>query len=95
MPKSRTRKKPQQAQARRTQAQQKDAHKRALSPRAYKTRRILGWSLVVVAVTVGVSHFLAHLGVWSFASPGVMDLAAGYPMAVFLGVAGAIVLSKT
>jgi hypothetical protein len=32
--------------------------------------------------------------VWGFASQGVMDLVAGYPMAGLLGVTGAIVLSK-
>ena len=95
MPKSRTRNKQQQSRARRTQAEQEASRKRSLSPSARKTRRVVGWALVVAAVVVGVSHFLAHLEVWSFASPGVMDLTAGYPLAAALGVAGAIVLSKT
>jgi hypothetical protein len=43
---------------------------------------------------VGASHWLAHIQVWRFASQGVMDVVAGYPMAVALGVVGAIVLSK-
>jgi len=47
-----------------------------------------------LAVVVGVSHLLTHLGVWGFAKQGVMDLVAGYPMAMVLGVTGAIVLSK-
>ena len=45
-------------------------------------------------VAVGVSHWLAHLGLWRFASDGVMDLTAGYPTAALLVVVGAIVLSK-
>ncbi len=62
--------------------------------RRYRWYRTAGWSLVAAGVLIGVSHWFAHLGTWSFASSGVMDLVAGYPMAGLLGVAGAIVLSK-
>ena len=96
MPESRSRKKGREAHARQTQASQKEAEaKRQISLRAYRARRMAGWTFVALAVVVGVSHWLAHLGVWSFASLGVMDLVAGYPLALLLGVAGAIVLSKT
>ena len=50
--------------------------------------------MVVLAVVVGVSHWLSHIGVWQFGSPGVMDLAAGYPLAAALGIGGSIVLTK-
>jgi hypothetical protein len=50
---------------------------------------------VVLGVSVGASHWLTHIQVWGFASQGVMDLIAGYPMSAALGVGGAIVLSKT
>ena len=56
MPRSRTRKKQQQIRARRTQAQQRGSDKQKLSPRAYRTQRILGWSLVVASLIVGVSQ---------------------------------------
>jgi hypothetical protein len=62
--------------------------------RAKRRERMLGWSLVGVAVVVGVSHLLTHVGVWGFASQGVMDLVAGYPMAALLGITGAIVLGR-
>ena len=57
-------------------------------------RRIGGWSLIGVGVAVGASHWLSHLGLWRFASEGVMDLTAGYPTAALLVVVGSIVLSK-
>ncbi len=96
MPKSRKRqaRKP-SARARATQGAQRAASKSpTLTLGQYRRRRALGWGLVWLAVVVGVSHLLTHLGVWGFAKQGVMDLVAGYPMAVVLGIAGAIVLSK-
>lgn len=81
--------------ARETQAaQQKASQRKQLTVAQYRLRRILGWSLVGLGVVVGVSHWLAHIQVWRFASPGVMDLVAGYPVAVILGIAGSIVLTK-
>ncbi|MGH2635130.1 MAG: hypothetical protein ACRDHU_03170 [Actinomycetota bacterium] len=50
--------------------------------------------LVGLAIVVGVSHWLTHLGAWDFASQGIEDLVAGYPMAALLGIGGAIVLSR-
>jgi len=43
---------------------------------------------------VGVSHWFTHLGFWDFASQGIEDLAAGYPMAALLAIGGAVVLSR-
>ena len=84
-----------EAQARETQAAQQRAHDRKqITLRAYRFRRVTGWGLVALGIVVGVSHWLSHIGLWGFASQGVMDLAAGYPMAVLLGIAGAIVLSR-
>ncbi len=82
------------ARARETQAAQREAESKKMSPAAYRRRRILGWTLVVLAIVVGVTHLMEHLGMFEFASPGVEDLAAGYPLAGVLGIAGAIVLSK-
>jgi hypothetical protein len=81
--------------SRTTRAQQREAEgRRQLTLRQYQVRRFGGWTLVGLGVAIGVSHWLAHLGLWGFASPGVMDLTVGYPTAVLLAVAGSIVLSK-
>jgi hypothetical protein len=94
-PPPKRRNKTRDAQARETQtAQQKAASVKKLSPAAFMRRRILGWSLVGLAVLVGVSHLVEHLGFFSFASQGVEDLLAGYPMAFLLGIIGVIILSK-
>lgn len=83
------------SRARETQAAQREAGaRRQTTLRRYRFLRAAGWSLVGVAVATGVSHWLSHLQLWSFASQGVMDLVAGYPMALLLGIAGSIVLSK-
>jgi len=50
--------------------------------------------LVGLGVVVGVSHWLTHLAAWDFASQGIEDLVAGYPMALLLGIGGAVVLSR-
>lgn len=95
MPRSRQRTKTRSPQARKTQTEQQRAEERKqITLKQYRFRRLLGWSLVGLAVVIGVSHWLAHLGVWGFASPGVMDLVAGYPVAAALGVLGAIILTK-
>ncbi len=83
-----------EALARETQAAQRLAEKKKLTLAGYRRRRIFGWTLVSLAIVVGVTHWMEHLGFFSFASSGVEDLVAGYPMAVLLGVAGTIVLSK-
>ena len=85
-----------EARARETQAAQRRAEqRRQLSLRAYRARRAFGWGLVGLAIVVGVSHWLEHLGAFSIASQPVEDLVAGYPTAGLLGIAGAIVLSRT
>lgn len=92
---AKSRDKRREARAKETQAAQRHAAKKhEVSLRAYRLRRTIGWSLVVLAVLLGVSHWLEHLQVFSIASPGVQDLFFGYPMAGFLGIAGAIVLSR-
>ncbi len=82
------------ARARQTQVEQKKAEERKLSPAAYRRRRVFGRTLVVVAIIVGVTHLMEHMMIIKFASPGVEDLVAGFPMAGILGVAGAIILAK-
>jgi hypothetical protein len=95
MPKPRKRKGTVSSRARATRSQQDRADsRRQLSMAAYRWRRGAGWGLVGLAIIVGVSHWLAHLGAWSFASPAVMDLVAGYPTAAIFGVGGIIVLSR-
>lgn len=102
MPKTKERRRPapkqrnrrREALAHETQVAQRRAEKKKLTLAGYRRRRIFGWTLVSLAIVVGVTHWMEHLGLFSFASSGVEDLVAGYPMAVLLGVAGAIVLSK-
>ncbi len=94
MAKSKRRRK-ESPEARATRAQQQQAEgRRQLTVRHYQMRRLGGWSLIWVGVAVGVSHWLTHLGLWRFASDGVMDLTAGYPTAALLVVVGSIALSK-
>jgi len=83
-----------EARARQTLRAQERAASRQVSPRADRARRTIGWVLVGLGVAVGVSHWLTHLGAWDFASQGIEDLVAGYPMAAVLGIGGAIVLSR-
>jgi len=104
MPKSRTRRKTKpvsrrrnkagESRVRETQSAQREAEEKKISPEAYRRRRILGWVLVALGVIVGVQHFGHHLGLYTLVSDGWDDLIAGYPLALLLGIAGAIVLSK-
>lgn len=91
---ARTRDKRREARARTTQRSQERTASRQLSPRADRARRTIGRVLVGLGVVVGVSHWLTHLGAWDFASQGIEDLVAGYPMALLLGIGGAVVLSR-
>ena len=92
---SRPRDKRREAQARETQtAQQKAKERKQITLKAYRFRRALGWGLVGLGIVVGVSHWLSHIQVWGFASQGLMDLVAGYPMAAALVIAGSIVLGR-
>lgn len=91
--KSRRETKGQQRKARETQVPQQKAEQRRLTPEQYTRRRVFGWALVALAVSFGASHWLAHLGLLYDDRP-LWDLTIGYPMAAFLGVCGAIVLSR-
>ncbi|MGH2664131.1 MAG: hypothetical protein ACRDH8_15300 [Actinomycetota bacterium] len=44
---------------------------------------------------VFVQHLMSHAGFFTLISPGWDDLVAGYPLAGLLGLAGALVLTKT
>ncbi|MGH2579441.1 MAG: hypothetical protein ACRDGP_01155 [Actinomycetota bacterium] len=94
-PQPKRRDKTREARARDTQAAQNEAETRKLSPAAYTKRRVLGWSLVALGVVVFVQHLMHHMGFFTLISPGWDDLVAGYPLAAVLGIAGAIVLSRT
>ena len=89
-----TRDKRREARTRQTQRAQERAASRQVSPKAARARRTIGWVLAGLGVVVGVSHWLTHLGVWDFASQGIEDLVAGYPMAALLAIGGAVVLSR-
>lgn len=93
VPRSRKRPAARRSQARETQVAQQKAEIKKLTPEQYMRRRIFGWTLVALAVLVGVTHWLAHLGVL-YEDSGLYDLTIGYPTAGLLGIAGAIVLSK-
>ncbi|MGH2789244.1 MAG: hypothetical protein ACRDJV_15305 [Actinomycetota bacterium] len=95
MPRSKTKKRSaaRQQQARATQIAQQKSEAKKLTPGQYTRRRAIGWTLVALAVVVGVTHWLAHLGAL-YEDKAVWDLTIGYPTAGILGVAGAIVLSK-
>lgn len=56
-------------------------------------RRVLSWSLFVLAGVTAVQHLVAHAGFRPLPlSMGWQDLLVGYPMAAVLAVAGAIAL---
>jgi hypothetical protein len=93
MPTPKKRKKSKERRARDTQAAQRNAEKRRITPAQYMRRRAVGWGLVVLAIVVGVSHWLAHIGLL-YEDNGLWDLTIGYPMAGALGVAGAVVLGR-
>jgi hypothetical protein len=77
-----------------TQAAQRQAEKRKLTPAQYARRRAVGWTLVGLGLLVFFQHLVSHAGFFTLVSPGVDDLIAGYPLAVLLGAGGAIVLSR-
>jgi hypothetical protein len=93
MLKSKKRREVSQIRAAETQAAQRKAEKRMLTPEQYTRRRIFGWTLVGLGILVGVTHWLAHFGLL-YDDTGLWDLTIGYPMAGLLAVAGAIVLSN-
>lgn len=91
---SRRRNRARDARARETQAAQREAEGKKISPGAYRRKRVFGWTLVALGVMVGVQHLGHHLAFYTLISEGWDDLVAGYPLALLLGVAGAIVLSR-
>lgn len=91
----RRRDKASQARARETQASQRQAETTKLTLAQYRRRRVLGWGLVGLGGVVFVQHLLSHMGFFTLISRGWDDLVAGYPLAAVLGIAGAILLSKT
>lgn len=93
MSRPKKRKKSRERRARETQVAQQSAEKKSITPEQYMRRRVFGWGLVTLAVLVGVSHWLAHLGAL-YQDTGLWDLTIGYPMAGALGVMGAVVLSR-
>ncbi len=59
----------------------------------WTTRRVLSWSLFVLAGFTALQHLVAHAGFRPLPiSMGWQDLFFGYPMAAVLAVAGAIAL---
>lgn len=93
MPRPKKRRKSRERRARETQATQQSAEKKKITPAQYMRRRAVGWGLVALAIVVGLSHWLAHVGVL-YEDKGLWDLTIGFPMAGALGVAGAIVLGR-
>lgn len=92
MPRPKKRQKAREQRARETQLAQEKAESKKMTPGQYMFGRGIGWTLVGLALVIGVTHWLAHLGVLYDDRP-MWDLVIGYPMAGLLGVAGAIVLS--
>lgn len=93
MPRPQKRAKVRAQRARETQIAQQEAESKKLTVEQYMRRRAFGWTLVGLAVGIGVTHWLAHLGLLYEATP-MSDLLYGYPMAAVLGIGSAIVLSK-
>lgn len=83
------------ARARATQNSQARAETRKLTPGAYRRRRAFAWGLIALGVVIFVQHLISHAGFFTLISPGWDDVVAGYPLAGLLGIAGALLLSKT
>lgn len=59
----------------------------------WSSRRIVAWSLFVLAAVIAVQHLLAHSGWRPFPlTMGWQDLLIGYPMAAFLAIFGLFAL---
>lgn len=64
--------------------------------RVWTPRRIVGWTVVCVAVVVGVVHWVAHLGIRPVPlSMGWQDILIGYPTAALLALVALIILGQT
>ena len=60
---------------------------------AWPPRRVLSWSLFVLAGLVAVQHLVAHGGFGPLPmSMGWQDILVGYPTAMVLAIIGAIML---
>ena len=75
-------------------AQASAAKKKQRSLRSIRARKVVGISLLGLAVVVAGTHFMEHLDMIRFASQGFEDLFAGYPMAAALALIGAIILGS-
>lgn len=93
MPKSKQRKKPALKKVEQATSEQEKAEAKKLTPQQYMRHRIFGWTLVALAVVIGVTHWGAHLGAL-YEDSGLYDLTIGYPTAGLLAIWSAIVLSK-
>lgn len=62
----------------------------------WSARRILAWSLFVIAAVIALQHLLAHSG-WRPlpVTMGWQDLLVGYPVAALLVMAGLLALPAT
>lgn len=79
-----------------TQAEQERARVQreiARQLKGWTRRRILSWTLFLLAAAVALQHLIAHLG-WRPLpmSMGWQDLLVGYPAALLIAVLGAIML---
>lgn len=93
MPKPHKRAKVRAAKAREQQIAQREAEAKKITPEQYMRRRAAGWALVAIGVGIGVTHWVAHIGLL-YDATGISDLLVGYPTAGLFGIGGAIVLSK-
>lgn len=93
MPRPHKRAKVRAQKARETQAAQQQAEVKKLTPEQYMRRRAAGWALVGVAVAIGVTHWLAHIGL-IYRATSLTDLTIGYPTAALIGIGAAIILSR-
>ena len=82
-----------ETRARITQAAQVAAEVRRSWERR-RQRKILAWMLMGLAPVVFVTHFFEHAGAFQVFSPGFEDLTIGFPTALLLLVAGAVVYGR-
>ncbi len=66
----------QQKEAAAASATHRQAETRKLTPAQYVRRRTFGWTLVVLAVLIAVTHLLGHLGILYHAT-GLTDVTIG------------------
>ncbi len=67
------------------------AHEQSLNP--WTRRRVLCWTLFVLAGVMAVNHLVAHAGTRILPlGMGKQDIFLGYPMAALLALSGLIAL---